>query len=156
VNGNLSYHAIPSMNRLSSVRYSLNQRVSAVACLLALLLTFAPVASATLMTLTGTCCNGDQCPIHGNQHSAPQSQNAGSDCDHYHHQDAMMTGCSMSCCHSETAPAVHAHIFVFAPEASFPNLAMAGIAPNLARLLNTFRNFAPLSPPPENLVSQNS
>jgi hypothetical protein len=142
------------MQSSSPTRKSRTQRVSAFACLLALFLLYAPIANATLMTLTRACCSGDQCPIHGGHHAAPQQASAAMDCDHQHGHDAAMDACSMSCCHNETQAAVHANIFLLVAPASPPELAAADLASKLPPSLNVFFKSAPLSPPPENFVSQ--
>ncbi len=91
------------------------QKVAACACLLALLLVYAPVASATLMSVTGACCTGDQCPIHGNHHPSKHDEPAAMDCHGDKHNVNQMDSCSISCCHTDQRAAVNANIFVLTP-----------------------------------------
>jgi len=78
-------------------RQRLNKSIASVLCLIALLLVYAPMATATLMALSGTCCAGDYCPIHGNHHPAPKNKSAPMDCGHEDHDTGKMDSCSMSC-----------------------------------------------------------
>ena|SRR5260221_219710 len=134
------------------------RRAPGVICLLALLLTYAPIASATFMAVSGACCTGDQCPIHGNHHPAkespsPKNESAPMDCSHEQHSANKMRSCSMSCCQNVESIAVHAHIFVLSPlpiESAFAPIAPA---PIFAAFTNISLRSAPLAPPPK-LISQ--
>jgi hypothetical protein len=125
------------------------QKVAASACLLALLLVYAPIASATLLAVTGACCTGDQCPIHGNHHPSKHDEPAAMDCHGDKHNVNQMDSCSISCCHTDQRAAVNANIFVLTPiSVSTPLLtntqtflAFAATGLSLA--------FAPLAPPPK-------
>jgi hypothetical protein len=125
------------------------QKVAAWACLLALLLVYAPIASATLMSVTGACCSGDQCPIHGNHHPSKHAEPAAMDCHGDKHNVNQMDSCSISCCHTDQRAAVNANIFVLTPISVSMSLvantqtffAFAATGLSLA--------FAPLAPPPK-------
>src|SRR5260221_14771338 len=96
------------------------RRASAWISLLAILMMYAPIATATFMAVSGGCCTGDQCPIHGNHHAAknnssPKNDSAPMDCGHEQHSANKMRSCSMSCCQNAQPVAVHAHIFVLSP-----------------------------------------
>jgi hypothetical protein len=125
------------------------QKVAACACLLALLLVYAPIASATLLSVTGACCSGDQCPIHGNHHPSKHAEPAAMDCHGDKHNVNQMDSCSISCCHTDQRTAVNANIFVLTPiSVSMPLLAntqtfLAFAATGLSLA------FAPLAPPPK-------
>ena len=101
-----------NMKHSAQSNFDRSQRAAAWISLLALLLIYAPVASATLMAVTGACCSGDQCPIHGNHHPTSQntsqnSSDAPMDCDHQAHSTNKMSSCSMSCCRTVEPAAVH-------------------------------------------------
>jgi hypothetical protein len=128
------------------------QKVAAYACLLALLLVYAPIASATLMSVTGACCSGDQCPIHGNHHPSKHEEPAAMDCHGDKHNVNQMDSCSISCCHTDQRAAVNANIFVLTPISVSMQLlantqtflALAATALSLA--------CAPLAPPPKSFL----
>jgi len=128
------------------------QKVAACACLLALLLVYAPIASATLMSVTGACCTGDQCPIHGNHHPSKHDEPAAMDCHGDKRNVNQMDSCSISCCHTDQRAAVNANIFVLTPiSVSMPLLAntqtvLAFAAAGLSLA------FAPLAPPPKSFL----
>jgi hypothetical protein len=139
---------------------SKNRRMAACICLMALLLVYAPMASATLLAVTGACCTGDQCPIHGNRHpaqsgSAQKHEDAPMDCGH-ENRDGDGTGkidaCSMSCCHTAEQSAVNVHFFLLTPVShsmSLAKLSTAQIAP-AAPVISPI--FAPQAPPPKTLA----
>jgi len=124
-------------------------------CLLALLLVYAPMASATLMAVTGACCTGEQCPIHGNHHSAPkapaQASGAPMDCDHADHS-SKVNACSMSCCNNLEQIAVHAHIFLLTPLGISTELIPLSAASLAPANVSASQAFAPLAPPPKPLA----
>src|SRR6266853_1020174 len=97
------------------------QKVSACACLLALLLVYAPIASATLMSVTGACCTGDQCPIHGNHHPSKHDEPAAMDCHGDKHNVNQMDSCSISCCHTDQRAAVNANLRLYAASGEYSN-----------------------------------
>jgi hypothetical protein len=134
------------------------QRVAAWISLLAVLLIYAPVASATLMAVTGACCGGDQCPIHGSHHPAQRNtsqhnDDAPMDCDHHSRGASKMQDCSMSCCHTVEQTAVHAHIYVLISlpiGIGFRPLSSVVPAISASRI---FPTVSPLSPPPKPVAS---
>jgi hypothetical protein len=134
------------------------QRVAAWISLLAVLLIYAPIASATLMAVTGACCNGDHCPIHGNHHPAKQNPSqhndeAPMDCDHHGHSANKMSSCSMSCCHTVEPAAVHAHIYVLIPLSLGVPLALSLSAVRAISPAGIFVSNPPLAPPPKSSVN---
>jgi hypothetical protein len=129
-------------------------RSRAFVCLVALLLTYAQIASATLMAVTGACCGGDQCPIHGNHH--PPQQNTSQhrddppmDCDHHGHSANTMSSCSIACCHTVEPAAVHAHIYVLVPVSLGAPLASSLSAVSEISPAGIFACYSPLAPPPK-------
>jgi hypothetical protein len=134
--------------------FELNQRVAAWISLLAVLLIYAPVASATLMAVTGACCGGDQCPIHGNHHPAKQNtsqhnDDAPVDCDRHGHSPNKMSSCSMSCCDTVEPAAVHAQIYVLVPLSLGAPLALSLSAVPAISPAGIFASASPLAPPPK-------
>ncbi len=130
------------------------RRIGAWTSLLALLFVYAPMASATLMAVTGACCTGDQCPIHGNHHSGKKSRTQNSEqtpmeCGHEGPESKKMQSCSMSCCHDIEQSAVHAYIFLPTPFSVPTALAPSSFAPHTSISAKLSPVFAPLGPPPK-------
>jgi hypothetical protein len=146
--------ALSSMSRDSKS----STRLSALCCLFALLLVYAPKASATLMVVTGACCTGDQCPIHGNhrptQKGATQkSDDVPMDCGHEGHGMKKMQACSMSCCHTIEQAVAHAHLFLLTPVSLSTALAPQSLASFALTTNKISPVFTPLAPPPKSLAS---
>jgi hypothetical protein len=137
--------------------YKSPTKLSALCCLFALLLVYAPMASATLMAVTGACCAGDQCPIHGNHHPAQKgatqkSDEAPMECGHDGPGMGKMQACSMSCCHTIEQTVVHAYVFLLTPLSTSARLAPQSLA-SLALTTNKISPaFAPLAPPPKSVA----
>jgi len=91
-------------------------RLSAIVCLLGLAFFYAHVVTVAVVSGAGICCAGEQCPIAGHHHSSTKSPGAGQDCGHnMQHDMGRMDGCSMSCCHTSSAVAIHAQLYVLTP-----------------------------------------
>lgn len=118
-------------------------------CMLALVLVYAPIASATLVVATGACCDGDRCPIHGNHHSAPKTEETGTDCGHHISQ---LQSCSLSCCQNAEQPAAHAHVYLLMPVTLATNLALITATAPGAAPIKISPAFSPLAPPPKSLA----
>jgi hypothetical protein len=105
-----------------------------------------------LLSVTGACCSGDQCPIHGNHHPSKHDQPAAMDCHGDKHNANQLDSCSISCCHTDQRAAVNCNIFVLTSiSASVPLLAntqtlLAFAATGLSLA------FAPLAPPPKSFL----
>ena len=129
------------------------RRIGAWTSLLALLLVYAPMASATLMAVTGACCTGDHCPIHGNhppaQKGSQTSEAAPMDCGHESHDSNKVRSCSISCCHDVEQSAVHAHVFLLTSLSVSTALAPSSFAPLTSIVQKVSPVFAPLGPPPK-------
>jgi hypothetical protein len=138
--------------------FDCTQRAAAWISLLAVFLIYAPVASATLMAVTGACCSGDQCPIHGNHHRAHQntsqhSNDAPMDCDRHAHSTNKMSSCSMSCCHTVEPAAVHSHIYLLFPlSLGAPLASSLSAAPSISPA-GIFVSYSPLAPPPKSSIN---
>jgi hypothetical protein len=142
------------MSRTRKLTFSTEHRLSALVCFVALMLMYAQIASAAVMVITGTCCTGDQCPIHGNHHHS--SQKTGDpvmDCGHGEHNMSTMDNCSMSCCHNTEQPAVHANLFLLTPLSISTWLAPSSAVSSSSAITKVSLAYAPLAPPPKSLVS---
>jgi hypothetical protein len=147
-----------NMKHSAKSTFDCTQRVAAWISLLAVLLIYAPVASATLLAITGACCSGEQCPIHGNHHPARQntsqhSNDAPMDCDHPAHSTNKMSSCSMSCCHTVEPAAVHSHIYVLIPLLLGAPLASSLCAVRSISSAGIFLSYSPLAPPPKSSIN---
>src|ERR1700739_1148372 len=128
------------------------RKLAAGVCLMALLLVYAPIASATLMSVTGACCSGDQCPIHGNHHPLKHDRPAAMDCHGDKHGVNQMDSCSISCCHTDQRAAVNCNIFVLTP-ISAPAPLLANTQTSLAFAATGLSlAFAPPAPPPKSFL----
>jgi hypothetical protein len=110
------------------------------------------------MVVTGACCTGDQCPIHGNHHSTQKrvtqkSDDVPMDCGHEGHDMSKMLACSMSCCHTVEQAAVHAYLFLLTPVSLSTALAPQSLASVTLTTTRISPVFAPLAPPPESPAS---
>jgi len=141
------------MSHTHKSRFSTGQRSSALLCFVALILIYAPIATAAAMAVTGACCNGDECPIHGNHRHSQNSERPPMDCGHGEHNMSTMDNCSMSCCHDTEQPAIHGNLFLLTQlsvSTSFTRLSDISFAPAATNLSPV---FAPLAPPPKSFVS---
>jgi len=141
------------MCHIYKARFSARQRSSALLCFLALVLMYAPIASAAVMVITGTCCSGDQCPIHGNHHHSQKSEQAPMDCGHSGHDVSKMHSCSMSCCQNTEQPAVHGNLFLLTPLSLATSLARISEISSAPDTTSLSPAFAPLAPPPKSFAS---
>jgi hypothetical protein len=155
--GVLAYHK--AGKRIMRERSKPRLRTTAACiCLLALMLIYAPITTATLMTVTGACCSGDYCPIHGNHHRnqeppAQTGENSPMDCDHVGHSASKVSTCSLSCCHDAQSSVAAAHIFLLAPMTL--SIALAPLFSASAAPWTSSKSlaFAPPAPPPKSLIS---
>jgi hypothetical protein len=117
---------------------------SALVCLLATVLLFAPLAEAAWSAHAAACCTGEHCPIpeHHHRSNAPQQD---SGCEH---QAGDMMACSMNCCQSAEHPLLASLAFLL------PDVALLSGPDGLTLLTQdpqakTFpRSPDVLSPPP--------
>ncbi|HEY6127739.1 MAG TPA: hypothetical protein VIW23_06105 [Candidatus Acidoferrum sp.] len=125
---------------------------AACICLLAILLMYAPLLGASVMAVTGSCCTGGQCPIHGNHHSPIENQNTPMDCGHEFHNLGTVDSCSMSCCHNVEQTAIHVHAFVLTSLKISTSLAPFPVVLRSVTPAQISPKFAPLAPPPKSSV----
>lgn len=126
------------------------RRLSAFVCLLGLAFFYLQVAAVAFVTGTGLCCTGEQCPIAGHHHSSTKSAGAGQDCGHnMAHDMGRMDGCSMSCCHTSSAVAIHAQFYLLTPAfvSSYGMPRLRTVATPAAKI--GFLALTPPVPPPK-------
>jgi hypothetical protein len=118
----------------------------ATACLVAVVLLFAPLVGTAWSSYSGICCTSGQCPIksHHHQHSSGASENP-MDCGH---EMPGMAACSMSCCHNLDRAAVSPGLFLLPSPVTIsgPSILKSPIDPLEPQ--NFLRSTKPLSPPP--------
>ena len=119
---------------------------AALACLLAVVFLYAPLAGAAWTSHSMACCTGGYCNIPKHHHQkTPVNSEAGEDCGH---GMAGMMNCSMSCCQDSDKPVVTSVAFVMPPSAFTSSETMITRAVERVRPIEIPRTIAPLSPPP--------
>jgi hypothetical protein len=140
------------MTRTSKMSFSTRQRLSALVCLVALMLMYGRIATSTVMAVTGACCSGDQCPIHGNRHHSQKSEETPMDCGHNGHVMSKTDSCTMSCCHNVEQSTVLGNLFLLDPGSLSTSLAPLSAASLAHAATDLSRAFAPLAPPPKSFL----
>ena len=140
------------MSRTPKLTFA-TKRLNALVCFVALMLIYAPIATSAVMAITGACCAGDQCPIHGNHHHPQESRNPPMDCGHGEQHMNTMENCSMSCCHNTEQPAAHANPFLLTPLSVSTSLAPYSEVSFSRAITKISPVFAPLAPPPKSFLS---
>jgi hypothetical protein len=141
------------MGRTRKLSLSTRQRLSALACLVALTLLYGRIATSTVMAVTGACCSGDQCPIHGNHHHSQKSEETPMDCGHSGRDMSKMDSCAMSCCQNTEQTAVHATLFLLTPVPVSTSLALHSAIRCTSAITKSSLAYAPLAPPPRSFLS---
>jgi hypothetical protein len=157
----MQYHCLaPYMRNLrwQSLSQRLQKSIAAIACLIALLLIYAPMAIATVMAVSGACCAGERCPIHGNHHPAQnhgthQNEATPMDCGHEGHGTSTLNPCSMSCCQTVEQAPISVHAFLLTPLAITTSLATLATARMAVCAFIVSPVFAPQAPPPKRFFS---
>jgi hypothetical protein len=124
------------------------RRLGGYACLLAVMLIYAPLGLLALWTGTGACCKSGYCPIPGHHrqaHSKADGEHNGMDCEH---SAPGLAACTMSCCHDKEHALVAPVSFVL-EESMAPRTTtlVARLAPTPPSK-SIAQSFEPLSPPP--------
>jgi hypothetical protein len=117
-----------------------------IACLLAVVLLYAPLAAAAWSSYAAGCCTSNQCPIkEHHHHQSPAAPENHMDCGH---ELSGMTACTMSCCHNPDRPFVFSVVFVSSASINIfePSALQSHIA--FTKLPDLRRSIEPLSPPP--------
>jgi hypothetical protein len=129
------------------VHYAHNRRrgFAALACLVAVLFLYAPLAGAAWSSHAMACCANGYCNIPQHHHpKAPAHSAVPEDCGHARG----MMDCSMSCCQDPDKTVVSSVAFLL-PAATFaaPGAAVTGAAGRV-QSIEIARTIEPLSPPP--------
>jgi len=118
---------------------------SALACLLAVVFLYAPLAGAAWSSHAMACCTGGYCNILNHHHQkAPANSSASEDCGH---RMALMN-CSMSCCPDPDKPVVTSVAFVLPPATFTPSSILVTRTVERTRSIGIPRSVEPLSRPP--------
>jgi hypothetical protein len=143
----LAYHVwVGWIDLLKHCAKNRSRIFAAVACLLAVLCLYAPLAGAAWPSNARACCTDGYCNIPRHHHQkAPTNSAAGEDCAH--NMGGMMN-CSMSCCQDPDKQVITAVLFVL-PTPLFADSATP-VTPAVTRVrsLEIPRTIEPLSPPP--------
>ena len=132
------------------------RRLEACACLVALMLLWAPAWASALQAAGMGCCDGAMCPLHGHGpkknsgDSGPAKDAPMANCEHHARRAAM--DCSLVCCHQKDPAAAGAIVFVLplVVEISAP-LLIGRPTPGLSSSMSS-QVFDPTSPPPRTLL----
>lgn len=125
--------------------YNRRRVFAALACLIAVVSWYAPLAGAAWASHAMACCTNGYCNIPKHHHQkAPVHSATAQQCGHTHE----MMDCSMSCCQDPDKVAVSSTAFVM-PPAAYTSSAVT-VTRSSARVypVETLRTIEPLSPPP--------
>jgi hypothetical protein len=137
--------------------------LGALACLLAILSLYAPMAAAAFSPSAMACCTAGFCNIPGHHHKGKVATSPDSTSTHEAgHEDcghdmsakvagkmAGMSDCSMDCCQTHEAPAAVGSVAFVMPPAFFVAISMhVTRATEVARAIEIPRAIEPDSPPP--------
>jgi hypothetical protein len=149
---------------LSRRNHNRQRRLGALACLLAILLLYAPIAAAAFAPSSMACCAAGFCNIPKHHHkkastnpdTATTHESGHEDCGH--DMAAKVTGqmpgmsdCSMDCCQTHETPAVSSVTFVMPPVFFVPVSMHVTRAAETVRAIEIPRAVEPDSPPPRYL-----
>jgi hypothetical protein len=143
---------------MSSLRYNWLRSFGAYACLVAVMVIYAPQGMIAWWAGTGACCKSDYCPIHAHRSSgassAPDaSEHNGMNCEHDAAGKAGMAACTMNCCHDTEKVLVAPVIFLpNAADEPAEMLAIARVAESRTEIQEKLGS-KPLSPPPRFFVA---
>lgn len=135
------------MKRTSRIFLTLQRTFGAWACLLAVVLFWAPFWAAAWQTQGMACCEGGMCAAHahGKPNQSRPKQDSSASCEH---QGSGNPNCSMSCGQESSHSLTSAVIFVLPAPAIISQPALDTVAsPSLAPA-EFMQSFEPLAPPP--------
>jgi hypothetical protein len=147
---------IREMKRMRHDSNAPGRRLGACACLVAVMLLWAPTWASALQAAGMACCDGAMCPLHG--HAPKKSSGNGqpekaapmTGCEHHGRKAAM--DCTMACCHPADPVVAGAVAFVLpSPVALSAPLILGPPSRPLAVSANSFV-FDPAFPPPRTLL----
>jgi hypothetical protein len=143
---------------LNRAHHNRQRLLGALACLLAILSLYAPLAAGAFSPSAMACCTGGFCniPKHHHKNKVVVNPDSGSsheagheDCGH--NMAANVTGmsdCSMDCCQTHETPAVGSVTFVMPPVFFAPVSMHVTRAADYVRAIEIPRAIEPASPPP--------
>src|SRR5260370_24637716 len=135
---------------MHTARHNPRRSIFASICLLAVVLLYAPLASAAWSSYQSACCKSGQCPIPAHHHQkTPAAPANHMDCGH---EMSGMMACSISCCHDSDRSLLASMTFVLPPSATATAAAAIQSPLEFSKPLGFPRPIEPLSPPPR-LVS---
>ena len=118
------------------------------ACLLAVMLIYAPQGLLAWWTSTRACCKSSYCPIpeHHRPSKAPaSSEHDGLQCEH---SAPGLAACTMACCHNKENALMAPVAFVLEESAALRTRAVATRLAQAPESKDIVRSLEPLSPPP--------
>ena len=136
---------------MASPRQNWLNSLGAYACLVAVLLIYAPQGMIAWWAGTGACCKSDYCPIPEHHRTKPTSpaEHAGMECEHgASAAKAGMAACGMSCCHDSERALMAPVVFVLAPATQPQGLASVARVAESPAAKDFAQSSKPLSPPP--------
>jgi hypothetical protein len=140
---------------MSSLKPDFLRSLGAYACLLAVMLIYAPQGMIAWWAGTGACCKAEYCPIHEHHRSnaAASTEHDGMNCEHDAAGKAALAACTMSCCHDTEKVLVTPVIFL--PGMTSEPAKIFLVARVAASLKETHERIGskPLSPPPRTSVA---
>jgi hypothetical protein len=124
--------------------------MGAYACLVAVMLIYAPQGMIGWWAGMGVCCEADYCPIpgHHRQNARAAAEHQGMECEHGMTGKAGIAACGMSCCHETERALLAPMVFVIAPVAERPGLASVARVAEPPTVQDILQSSKPLSPPP--------
>ncbi|MBV8515523.1 MAG: hypothetical protein JO260_09515 [Acidobacteria bacterium] len=130
--------------------------ISALACLLAIVVLYAPLAAVAFSPSLMACCAKGFCniPRHHHRSNAATHPDAGASASHEDcgrnmaAKTAGTSDCSMDCCHSHETPAVSSVTFLMPPVFFVPLSMHVARAAETVRAIEIPRAIEPASPPP--------
>lgn len=137
---------VRAWSRMQTAVKNRRRSISAVLCLLAVTLIYAPLATTAWSSYRTACCTSGRCPIPEHHHHKPPAAPAD-------HMDcgpdmAAVTACAISCCPNKERPAVTSAVFVLPPPWQYAAPASCTSAIKILNSLDSPRSIEPLSPPP--------
>ena len=141
---------IISWSDMCPPRYNYLRSIGAYACLLAVVLIYAPQGMIAWWAGTGECCKTDYCPIHEHHRSnaAASSEHDGMNCEHDAAGKVGMAACTMSCCHETDKALVAPAIFLPGAGAEPAKIFVVARVAEAQSEIQEKLGSKPLSPPP--------
>jgi len=139
-------------HRMFQASHNATRSISAVICLLAVLLLYTPLGAAAWSSYRSGCCAKGMCSIKEHHHQQPPAAPPQDQMDCGHHGAHMMS-CSLSCCHNDEVAAAATAIFVL--PRPFVRSVPAPLKSSIAflQVSDSPQLLEPLSPPPRSSLA---